>query len=143
MAATIDNRPTSSLASNLNTGILQWREVDVDFTVTANQLVQNGTMSLLDIALGEVVLAAFINVVTADADVSDVDLGLETGGATNDTLIDAATLASTGIKSAGANAVLPNYLACAAATQLVLTNKDADTINEAIIKVSILTAKAA
>jgi len=143
MAATIDNRPTSSLASNLHTGILQWREVDVDFTVAANQLANAETMSLLDIAAGEVVLAAFIDVDTADADITDVDLGLSSDGTTDDTLVDGADISSTGIKSGGTNAVAPNYTAAGAAMQLVLTNNDAQTIDAAVIKVSVLTAPAA
>ena len=136
MAADVNLRPTSSKADAGDYGKAFVLTADVDFTVTANQLAQNETMALFDIPADTAVENAVIEVVTADADVTDVNLGMSADGSTDDTLIDGATLATTGYKRGGANADLGQVTA--AAMQLVLTNIDADTINEAVIKVIVV-----
>jgi len=134
MAATVDNRPTSSKPQASDVGKEYILSQTVAFTTTANQLAQNETMALFDIPANTMVSAAWIKVTTADTDITDVDLGVSTDGSTNATLIDGATLATTGYKTNGT--YLP--IAVTAANQVVLTNKDADTINGAVITVVIV-----
>lgn len=130
MAATVDNRPTSSKPNWQQVGEMRRYEIDVDFTETANQLAQNETMALLDIEADKRV-HALIKVVTADTDITDVDLGLSSAGATAADLADGVTFASAAYVE---NATLL-YVNTSEAKQLVLTNKDAQTINQAVIKV--------
>lgn len=113
----------------------------VDFTKTANQLAQTATMALFDIPAYILVREVYMVVTTADADVSDVDIGtFSTAGVavSADGFIDGATIASTGIKRDVAgetysiNDGTAGYVA-AAAWSVGLTNNDADTINGAVI----------
>jgi len=134
MAATVNNRPTSSKAKWQQTGEAYRLQQTINFTTTANQLAQNQTMALFDIPADTAIDFAWIEVTTADTDVTDVDLGCSTDGSTAADLIDGATLATTGYKTNG------TYLPPAynAAQQVVLTNKDADTINQAVIRVIVI-----
>jgi len=134
MAATVDNRPTSSNADAGQYGVQFMLEASVDFTVTANQLAQNETMALFDLPADTIVTQAFIEVETVDSDITDVDLGCSTDGSTAADLIDGATLAATGYVTNG------TYLPAGydAAQQVVLTNKDADTLNGAKIRVVLI-----
>jgi len=134
MAATVDNRPTSSKAALTEYGKSYQLVADVNFVTTANQLAQNETMALFDLPINTLIEYAGIQVVTADTDVSDVDLGVSATGATDATLIDGATLATAGWKQDAT----PDPVVTSAATQVTLTNKDADTINEAVIKVVLI-----
>lgn len=115
---------------------------EVDFTVTANQLVNTGTMALFDIPAYVLVREVFIVVKTADADVTTVDVGsYSTAGvavaATG--FMDDATLATTGIKrdvAGGTYAITDGTAGYVAAADwaIGLYNADADTINEAVVE---------
>lgn len=106
----------------------------VDFTVTANQLANTKTMSIFDIPANVAVLYVLVKVATADAHISDVDLGIE--GGTTDGFLDAMDITTTGWKSDVDEA----YSIAAAAphistsdTVVIVTNNDAQTIDEAKI----------
>jgi len=135
MAATVNNRPTSSAASFMQHKDLYTLERTVDFSATGMSLVQNATMALLDIPADSMFLAASIKVTTAQGDISDVDLGVSTTGATDDSLIDGATFATTGIKGCAATGIA---VFNAADTQLVLTNLDAQTLASAVVVVTVV-----
>jgi hypothetical protein len=113
----------------------------VDFTETANQLAQTEIMALFKVPAGVLVKEVMIYVETADADVSDVDIGnASSAGVTisADGFVDGATLASTGLKRdlAGETYSLQDGTAgyCSTSdTIIILTNNDADTINGAIV----------
>jgi len=136
MAATVDIRPTITAASFLDVGKAYKLEKEIDFATASNQLAQNETMAIFDIPADVIIERAMIKVLTADTDVTDVNLGISTDGSTDDTLVDGATLGTTGYKLGGTNAVLGQVTA--ASNQLVLTNIDADTINGAKIEVIVV-----
>jgi len=137
MASTIDNSASFSY-DGFAGGKLFVFDHYLDFTDTDLQLAQNETMSLTLFPVGTIILAAQIKVETADTDVIDVDLGYTTNGATGAQLIDGVTLATTGYKfTAGIAAALP----ITTASYLVLTNKDASTIDEAKIRVIVIGVK--
>lgn len=131
MASTKNARATYTASPYDDKG---WVSASIAFTTTANQLAQNETMALFDIPAYAIIEDAFLNVRTADTDVTDVDLGISTDGSTNDTLVDGASLATTGTKRGGTNAVVSQKVG-ATAVQVVLTNKDSDTINGAVVEV--------
>jgi len=134
MAATVNNRPTSSKATWQRTGESYRLQQTINFVTTANQLAQNETMALFDIPADTIIEQAFIEITTAQATVTDVDLGCSTDGSTAADLIDGATLAATGYVTNG------TYLPAGynAAQQVVLTNKDAQTIATAVIRVIVV-----
>ena len=99
MAATVNNRPDSSKAPFDEYGRAFVLKTDViDFTVAANQLAQNETMAVLDIDADVIIENAMIEVLTADTDVTDVDIGTSADGSTAANLGDGLTLATTGYK---------------------------------------------
>ncbi|NCC51630.1 MAG: hypothetical protein EOM20_10485 [Spartobacteria bacterium] len=131
MAATVDNRPAGDSipyrdAQNVPAA---W---NVDFSEDGNDLDQNETMAIANLPAGTIVRGACIKVNTAQADVTDIDVGYSTDGSTNAGLVDGATLATTGFK-AGVTANFPVLIT--AASQLVITNKDTDALDEADIDV--------
>jgi len=138
MASTVDNRPTGEKLPSAMARQPILVSFDVDTTVTANQLAQNETMSLGTLEAGDTVLNAFVYVSTADTSVTAIDVGYTTDGTTGAQLVDGATVATTGYK-AGLVASYP--IVITADSIIVLTNKDADTVNEAIIKVYVLVVK--
>jgi hypothetical protein len=127
-------------------GVLRRR---VDFTVTANQLASGKLMSLFKLPADCMVIKAGMYVKTADAQVTDVDLGLFTlaGDADSaaytavdaDGFIDGLDISSTtgyriGLVSSAYNTQGTDPLHVTAANSVVaLTNNDADTINDAVI----------
>lgn len=138
MASTVDNRATGEklpIAMERRPILVKF---NIDFTDTDNQLDQNETMSLGTLEAGDIVLASYINVTTADATISDVDLGYSTDGATNAGFIEAADITTTGVK-AGAVALYPVIFT--AENQIVFTNNDAQTIDEAVVEVYLLVVK--
>ena len=113
----------------------------VDFTETANQLAQTETMGLFQVPPYVLVEEVIMIVRTADADVSDVDIGrYSTAGvvAAVDAFVDGATIAATGcIRDLAGETYSKQdgtvgYMGAAAWT-IGLINNDADTINEAVI----------
>jgi len=125
MAATVDKRPTSSKAVATQYGDIYTLEREIDFAVVANNLAQNETMALWDLPADTAVVGAFIEIVTVSPDVTDVDLGCSTDGSTAADLIDGITLASQAYLTNGT--WLP--AAYIVAEQVVLTNKDANTMD--------------
>ena len=134
MASTVDNRPTSSQATWQRTGEPYRLQQTVSFVTTANQLAQNETMSLFDLPADTAVDFAWLEITTADTDVTDVDLGCSTDGSAAADLIDGATLAATAYVTNG------TYKPAAynAAELVVLTNKDTETLNEAIVRIIVI-----
>ena len=134
MASTVDNRPTSSLPKWQQTGESFRLQQTIDFTTTANQLAQNETMSLFDLPADTAVEFAWIEITTVQATISDVDLGCSTDGSAAADLIDGATLAATAYVTNG------TYKPAAynAAELVVLTNKDTETLNEAIVRIIVI-----
>jgi len=113
----------------------------VDFTETDNQLANAQTMGLFQVPPYVLVEEVIMVVRTADADVTDVDIGrYSTAGvvAAVDAFIDGGTLATTGEKRDLAGETYSKqdgtagYMGAAAWT-IGLINNDADTINEAIV----------
>jgi len=140
MAATVDSRPTGDSFPFNDAAAVQRVVYDIDFSATGKSLAQNETMAIANLVAGDIILAAAIEVVTADADVTDVDLGYSTDGSTNAALIDGVTLDATGyVFTAGIAAAIP----ITAANQLVITNKDPDTCATAVIKVILLVSSGA
>jgi len=130
MASTKDVRPTSSSPDFSKVGTTYILSQEIDFTDTDNQLAQNETMSVFDIP-ANCHVRGFMKVTTADADITDVDLGMTTDGTTSASLFDGVSLASTGYVQ---NATALDAFTTAASI-VVLTNKDAQTINQAVVKV--------
>lgn len=106
--------------------------VTVDFSVAANNLAQNEIMDIYDIPANTLIEWAIINVTTADADVSDCNLGVAATGVTANDLIDAADLSSTGMTTV-AGAYVP-VIVGSTAEVVTFTNIDSDTINEAVVQ---------
>jgi hypothetical protein len=130
MSATVDKRPTSSKPVATQYGRDFVLEREIDFSVTANNLAQNATMALWDIPADTIITDAFIEVTTVSSDVTDIDLGCSTDGSTAADLIDGATLANLGYVTNGT--VLP--AGYNAAQQVVVTNKDANTMDAAKVR---------
>jgi hypothetical protein len=135
MAATVNARPASSESSWVGHQKAYTLTKTINFATTGYALAQNETMAILDIPADTMFLAASFKVTTAQATISDVDLGVSTTGATDDSLIDGATFATTGIKGCAATGIA---IFNAAATQLVITNLDAQTLNSAVVKVTVV-----
>ncbi len=130
MAATVDNRPTGNDVTFRSLQKHHQERIEIDFSVTANNLAQNETMALLNIPAGIRVRSAGLYVETDQDDITDVDLGLATDGTTDNSLIDGATLAETGYVEGECSDTLVT-----AATQLVFTNIDANDLDEAKVHV--------
>ncbi len=127
MASTHNLRPTNSVYKFDAT---QGKKVVLDLSTVSQNVAQDETVSLFDLPAGVIVSGAMLKVTTAQATVTDVDLGISTDGSTADDLIDGATLATTGYK-AGETTEVP----VVADSQIVFTNKDADTAATAVMKV--------
>ena len=134
MAATIDKRPASSKAVATQYGKTFLLETTVDFTNPDNQLAQNETMALFDIAPGIVVNQAFLEVITPDGDIGDVDLGCSVDGSTAAELLDGATLVAEGY--VGSTTYAPKIYN--EARQVVLTNNSPVALDEAVVRVIVL-----
>ncbi len=114
----------------------------VDFTETANQLIQTATMGLFLVPAYVLIEEVLILVTTADADITDVDIGrYSTAGvvAAVDAFVDGATLAATGLVRDLAGETYSRTDGTAgymgeAAWAIGLINNDADTLNGAVVK---------
>ena len=115
---------------------------DVDFTETANQLIQTATMGLFLVPAFVLIEEVMILVLTADADITDVDIGrYSTAGvaAAADAFVDGATLANTGLVRDLAGETYSRTDGTAgymgqADWAIGLINNDAQTLNEAKIR---------
>ena len=96
-------------------------------------LAQNETVSLYQFPAGAIILGAQMKVLTAQSDVTDVDLGVHTSGSTDASLLDGVSLASAAF--VGVTIAAPVY--CNAATYLVLTNKDAQAWTTGKVKIMV------
>ena len=135
MASTVDKSASYEFNSYAKGNMLSLFDMEIDFSATGNSLAQNETMSLTVLPAGVIVLGAEIKVVTAQSDVTDIDLGMHTSGSTDASLIDGVSAATTGyVFTAGIAAAIP----VTADTYLVLTNKDAQTLATAKIRVKVL-----
>ncbi len=115
----------------------------IDFTEAANQLAQNEIMAVFEIPADVLVEEVMLDVITADADVSDVDVGSFTTagvGVAADGFLDGVDISTTGLKRdlAGETYSKQDGTAgyrAASAWMVGLTNKDADAVNGAVIDV--------
>ncbi len=113
----------------------------VDFRLSANQLAQNEIMALFKVPTGVLVEEVIPYVETADADVTDFDIGsFTTAGVAvaADGFLDGASLASAGAVRdlAGETYSRQDGTAgyCSTSNWIIgLTNKDADTLNGAVV----------
>ena len=110
---------------------------EIDFSDTDMSLVQNGVMGIVDLSAGTVVLGGMLEVLTAQTTVTDINIGISTSSADDNSLGDALTLASAAFV-AFENTGPVNVVA---ASELVLTNIDTNTINTAKIKVTLIMAR--
>ena len=113
----------------------------VDFTESANQLANAKSMGLFDIPAYVLVEEVFMVVRTADADITDVDIGrYSTAGvvASVDGFVDGATLAATGLVRDLAGETYSKqdgtfgYMGTSD-WAIGLYNNDAQTIDEAVV----------
>ena len=110
-------------------------EIDFAANSAALELAQNEVIGIVDIPAGSIISGGFIKVITADATVTDVDVGVTTSSATNATLADGLSLASTGWIAF--NNVTAGGVYVTADSELVLTNIDTTTCSIAKILVLI------
>ena len=130
----VDATPTNSKPVWTNVGksyILD--SVTVDFSVAGNDLTNGQIMDIYDIPANTVVEWAVMNVTTADADVSDVDLGVAATGVTALDLIQAGDVSSA-VMVGGAAAETPIVIVGSTAEVVTLTNQDAQALNAAVIQ---------
>lgn len=115
---------------------------EVDFSVAANQLANTKNMCLFNIPAGVLIDEVLAIVKTADADISDIDIGIFTASTqaviSVDGFVDGADISTTGIKRdlAGETYSKTNGTAgyyCTVDTDIVVTNNDAQTINGAVV----------
>ena len=106
---------------------------EIDFSATDMSLAQNEVMGIVDIPAGCIIYGGFMKVETAEAEITDIDIGVSTGAATDATLADGISMASTGYVAF--NNVTSGGVYTTAASELVLTNKDAQTLNSAKIEI--------
>jgi hypothetical protein len=136
MAATVNNRPTSSKATSLQYGMEYMLETTIDFSVTANNLAQNETMALLDIPADVLVKRCLVEVITEEADITDINVSISADGSTETSIIaDALDISSTGYKQ---NATLMYVAPSTSATQLIVKNIDANTMDAAKLRFIII-----
>jgi hypothetical protein len=112
----------------------------IDFTETSNQLAQNQVMALFKVKAGQFVGPGYARVITADTDITDIDIGYNTdSGTTDDKICDGMTLATAGyVQGATDNNTTTSPAFMSADAYIVLTNKDAQTINGAVIEVCVI-----
>ena len=129
-AATVNRRPANSIPPwHGKDSYKKFEPIIIDFSATGNTLATGETMAILDIPAKHKV-ALELEVITANAGVEDVDIGLSAdGGTTAADLLDGGTLAATGFIACTAGAVAN------AARQLVITNKDATSLSAGKIAV--------
>lgn len=109
---------------------------EIDFAGDDMSLAQNEIMRITTIPAGTAITAVAIYVNTAQATITDIDIG--TGDTTTSAnLIDGATLASGSVYIGGTVDISATGggLINATATNLLLTNKDAQTLNSAKVTV--------
>jgi hypothetical protein len=111
-----------------------WKQT-IDFSESGMDLAQNEIMAVAKIKAGMLLLAAQIEVITAQTDVTTVDLGYSTDGSTDHTLKQNGTLASTGYLAGYATPV-----SFTADNYVVFTNTDANTLNTGKIQISLVIA---
>lgn len=114
---------------------ISWFEID--FTKSGWDLEQNQIMEICAIPAGAVIKSAFVKVNTAQSDVTDVDIGVTTGTSTVANIFDGISMASTGYIAANNLTVTNGGTYQTAASKLLITNKDANTLNTAKIKVGL------
>ncbi len=112
--------------------------IPIDFTELGITLAQNEIMSIGKVKDGMLFLAQSIEVVRAQSDISDVDLGISTDGSTAAGWHDGFTIAS--VDKCINGSVTPAWIT--ADNYIVLTNKDAQTISSAKIIVNVVLADA-
>jgi hypothetical protein len=136
MASTHDLRPTvDGNAWQNSAGRFQTKVFEIDFAndFTAG-VAQNETVNLMTLPVCCTILSAKLYVETAQSTITDVDVGYSTDGSTNAALIDGATLATASVYDDGGTS-LTAMVPLTAQNYLVFTNKDAQTITTAVIKI--------
>lgn len=114
-------------------------EKEVDFSLAANQLAQTEIMALFKIPADVLVQEVLMEVLTADTDVTDVDIGSFTTAevaVAADGFVDGGTLASLGyVRDVSGETYSPPTGYISTGDWIVgLTNNDANAINEAKVR---------
>lgn len=109
---------------------------EIDFSTTGYDLAQNEIMKIATIPAGTVIASAMVKVLTAEAEITDVDIGVGTT-TTVANIFDGISMASTGWLAA--NNLTTTYGGTYQTTEsaLLFTNKDAQTLDTAKIVVII------
>ncbi len=104
----------------------------VDFSESGKSLAQNESAGIFDVPAGVMVERVVMNVKTAQADISDVDVGID--GGTADGFIDGADISTTGFKTDIDEGYTPTagFLSDSNAI-IAVKNMDAQTLNAAKI----------
>ena len=114
---------------------------EIDFSASGMSLAQNEIMRICTVSAGLVVLSAAVYVVTAETEITDIDIGITTGTTTSANLIDGITLASTGWVAGNVDlSATGGGVWATADSNILLTNKDSNTLDAAKIKVVLLMA---
>ena len=108
-------------------------ENTVDFSESGKSLAQNETAGIFDVPAGVMVLRVVMNIVTPDADITDVDVGIDGGVA--DGFIDGADISTAGFKTDVDEGYTPTAGFLSGTDAIIaVKNMDADTLNGAKIK---------
>lgn len=105
----------------------------IDFTVAANQLIQNATVAVFDVPAHILVEKVMMRIVTGDADIETLRVGIE--GGTTDGFIANTDIANPGwvlCPLAGAYPAAGGFISTSDAV-IFATNIDTATLNEAKI----------
>jgi len=146
MALTVDKTNTESGPPHRGPDRNYTMKLTIDFTTAANQIAQTETLGLFKIPKSTLVKEAYFVVRTADANITDVDIGIYSNADVvedADELCDNLSLAATGLikDTTGADASWDGatggshgyFNTAAAYKKVVLTNNTAATLDEAVV----------
>ena len=109
---------------------------EIDFSATDMSLAQNEIMRVCVIPAGTAITSFAVKVLTAETEITDVDFGVTTGTTTSATLADGLTFASTGWLAGNVDlSATGGGVIQTADSNLLITNKDANTLDSAKIQV--------
>ena len=105
----------------------------VDFSQSGKALAQNETGGIFDVPAGVMVERVVLNVKTPQADITDIDVGID--GGTADGFVDGADISTAGYKTDIDEGYTPTagYLS-GTDSIIAVKNLDAQTLNAAVIE---------
>lgn len=110
---------------------------EIDFSLSGYSLAQNQVMRICTVPAGVAITSAMVKVITAETEITDIDIGIATDTNTSANLFDGISLASTGFIASNNLTVTNGGTYTTATNNLSLTNKDAQTLDAAKIVVII------